>query len=67
MYGDDQKTPKQKVRTKVDTIVVSDSYSQISNIIIDALAERGFEIDIVQKNIAGLPPKQELSIYQIRN
>lgn len=67
MYGDDKKTPKQKVRTKVDTNVVSDIYSQISNIIIDALAEHGFEIDIEQKNIAGLPPKQELSIYQIRH
>ncbi|MDR3595112.1 hypothetical protein [Clostridium sp.] len=67
MYSDDKKTPKQKVRTKIDTILISDTYGQIGNIIIDALSERGFEIDIVNKNIFGLPPKQELNIYQVVN
>lgn len=65
--NNDNKTPKQKVRTKIDTITIPDTYGQIGNIIIDALAENGYEIDIVIKNIAGLPPKQELNIYQVRN
>ncbi len=66
MYGDDKKTPKQKIRRLVDTITISDTYGDVGNLIIDVLSEHGYEIDIVQKDVAGLPPKQELNIYQIR-
>lgn len=67
MYEDDKKTSKQKVRRFVDTITISDTYGEIGNIILDALSENGFEIDIVNKNIAGLPPKQLFNIYKIMN
>lgn len=66
MYNEEKKTPKQKVRTKIDTIIVSNTYSSISDIIIDALSENGFEIDIVNDNTCQ-PTRRELNIYQVEN
>lgn len=69
MYNESEKQEnKAKIRTLVDTITISDTYTcgRVENVIIDALSEQGFEIDIVQKNIAGLPSKRELNIYEVR-
>lgn len=65
MYGDNNKTPKQKVRILVDRITISDINGEIYNLIIDTLREHGFEIDMVIKNIYGLPPERELNVYSI--
>jgi hypothetical protein len=65
MY-EDNKTPKQKVRTLVDTITVTNTFDGYGEMIINTLAEHGYEIDIAQKNIAGSPPEQIINIYRVR-
>ncbi|MCI1478131.1 MAG: hypothetical protein LKH93_06970 [Clostridium beijerinckii] len=50
----------------VDTIIISNTFDGYGEKIINTLSEQGYEIDIVQKNIAGLPPEQILNIYRVR-
>lgn len=65
MYTVEKEIPRSKVRIKIDTIIVSDACNSISDIIIDALAKNGYEIDMIYLNSPYQLPKKELNIYRV--